>query len=259
MRLILIASLFWCNTALALYSECGEKATAQGYCESSNKVVWCEKQVKHSLVCEKGTLCAWNEVLKAFDCVSVSDECVFDGQQIQLTGTCHEGNSIVRWCDEGKVKSLACALGTVCGWNDSIGMMDCVKNDCLEAPLNGMCVNDNRAVRWCGDGKLLEKQCAEHERCDFDEKTNRWDCQSRESTTPPPPDTDANDGDDISFTPPGNNDLGPPEDNGGNKTSNPGCTSVPRPISKTAVFLLIFAAIALCYRRPKNAGKDVEA
>jgi hypothetical protein len=252
MRWILIACLFWSNTALAKSTGCGEKVTEQGYCESATKVVWCEQQVRHNLECKKGTICAWNEVLQAFDCVSVTEDCVLNGKQVHLNGTCFDGNTLVRWCDDGKIKSLYCPMGTLCGWNDVIQMMDCVKDGCLEAPLNGMCIHDARAVRWCDDGKILEKECAETEICAFDKAANRWVCMSQESSTEQTPDN-SNVGSDVSLTPPGRDDLYNTTGTDNNdKQSSGGCVAANRSAAGPTTALFLSSMGLLWWKRRKT-------
>ncbi len=99
---------------------CGAKVTAQGYCESALRVIWCEHGEEKTLDCKLGSVCAWSDALRAFDCVDASCG------DVPVTGRCAAELMVVKWCDAGTVRSLKCAIGTSCGWSEKTGAFDCL-------------------------------------------------------------------------------------------------------------------------------------
>jgi hypothetical protein len=219
----LIAALLWSLPAQAKPAECGDKLTEQGHCATELRVEWCEKQSKQTLVCKPGTVCAWNDKIDAFDCVSVADECVLEGQQVSVSGECYSANSAVRWCDDGKIKSLACSAGSVCGWNDAIEMMDCIKNSCGTAAMVGHCTDDGRAIEWCENGRIITEPCDDDEICIYDKSAKAWGCAVKENGNAPVDRSQP--GSDASLTPP-KNDTNSSVDSGPQKASS-GCAHAP--------------------------------
>ncbi|MFT7624889.1 MAG: MYXO-CTERM domain-containing protein [Myxococcota bacterium] len=124
---------------LAVAAPCGPDVPKMGKCVSPSKVVWCEKGQQQSLQCDVEEACAWNEVGNRFDCLAGA--CTFDVdgdgtiESLDITGDCSntpEHPDQVVWCEGGKLRKLACGMGTSCGWNAVLDAHDCLPDGPLD-------------------------------------------------------------------------------------------------------------------------------
>lgn len=115
---------------------CDPSVPPQGRCDGARRVIWCEYGESHALECTGGAVCAWNEAIALFDCVSAScDRDVDDDGDIDSippTGRC-VGDRVV-WCEAGQPHELECKGGTSCGWNDKLGAHDCMTDAMYAEP-----------------------------------------------------------------------------------------------------------------------------
>lgn len=101
----------------------------EGHCQSQTTVEWCENGEKKSLKCQGGQVCAWNEKVAVFDCVGgkcIADIDALGEVAVPEAGMCGEDDTVVYWCEDGHVKSLACGMGTTCRKNNTLGLHDCL-------------------------------------------------------------------------------------------------------------------------------------
>lgn len=111
---------------------CGDDVPKEGVCYDPSTVTWCEDGLVRTLDCMDGQVCAWNDSLGGFDCLS--GQC---GTDLPASGHCKHPN-LVEWCEAGKVMTLPCGSGAECGWNESLGAFDCVKKGFAETQMPEM-------------------------------------------------------------------------------------------------------------------------
>ena len=134
-KLVPVLVLLFAQSAWA--GKCDDSAPEHGKCLSDQVVSWCENGQVHTLECDDGEVCKWNEAVNAFDCLS--EACTYDvdddgdKEAIDITGYC-VGQDKVVWCEGGKLRNLACGMGSACGWNSDLNAHDCMPSNAILEP-----------------------------------------------------------------------------------------------------------------------------
>lgn len=138
------------------------------FCNSAGTaLVVCEDGVLNEQQCEKGCSQSTNE------CIKKDNSTTFGCTEISYPRQCSSDLSSYSWCENGVIKTQACALGQRCNVLSSACEYPQQQTECTEQTNPAVCLNN--VLTFCMDGTVYTVTCGTGTTCDAVSKTCRLD------------------------------------------------------------------------------------
>ena len=150
---------------------CGSVDERGGCSPDARVVEYCDNGLLRTVACSGIEVCADSDAGKR--CIPVADNPCGAATDF---GSCE--NEVLTWCDDGVARTRDCRAcgGDVCGLVDNVAGYACVEDACGGIDFRGVC--DGDVARWCSDGALQERDCAQSgSTCGFVDDDSGYFCR----------------------------------------------------------------------------------